>query len=435
MPAWLQWFLHGVNAATQTLAGIGPDSDFAQEIIGARALIQGGDLYPVFAGIYSTHPPTAFLLALPLAELSWALAAQMWAWAMVGCLVLTAWAFGLRWYTAIALAPLLLWPPVTWSLEQITPVWLAGLALAWRFRHLPRFAGALIGLASFTKFLPAFALGPFIQERQWRAVISFVAMWIGALAVLTLLNVSGIPQYLQVNFGGLAGSASQITRADNGALLPFALHTGGIAGLLTAAVFAVAMMLMALRSDPKSAGTWALWAWVSVALLPIAWTYSLLPLLPWLLRTMRRGGPTERFFGVLALLSPLLGAAPSSVPDVVFASVVFSGLSFAASAIRPTPLLRRSARLAPFSSLSLGQDCERGPLAPFGIGVGHVHDGAAQLFSRELEIAERDEPVRRVKRAIMSEIPRQVLEIAFPERSLPNTRCSIPNSRRSGMPC
>ena len=48
------------------------------------------------------------------------------------------------------------------GMGQLTPLWLLGLALAWRLRNRPGPAGAAIALASLTKLLPALCLLPFL---------------------------------------------------------------------------------------------------------------------------------------------------------------------------------------------------------------------------------------------------------------------------------
>jgi hypothetical protein len=343
-PAWLQWLLRGIADAYLTLVGMAPPSDFVQEVIGGRALLNGGNPYPIAPPLiefgltqisgYSTHPPTAFLLAIPVAWLPWPVAAQIWAWLMLGCFVVMAWAFRLRWYVALACLPLLFWPPVTWSLGQLTPIWMTALALAWRWRGRTSAAGALIGLAALTKFLPAISLVPLIRARRWHAAAAFAAVWLAAISILLLLDRGAIPSYLHVNLGAAANAATQTERLDNGALLPFALRYMGVPGVVMVAAVLLAVALLAFRGDADSPERWALWTWLGVALLPVAWTYSLLPLLPWLLRTVRRGGATERLLAVLAFLPPFAGAAPSSVPEVVVATIALSGLAFTAAAIR-----------------------------------------------------------------------------------------------------
>lgn len=70
--------------ATSTLLGHPAWSDLPQDLIGARALLSNSDPYPILGPvatafgenwsevtIRSTHPPTAFLLAVPIASLDW----------------------------------------------------------------------------------------------------------------------------------------------------------------------------------------------------------------------------------------------------------------------------------------------------------------------------------------------------------------------------
>jgi hypothetical protein len=146
-----------------TLRGEGPESDLGQEVIGARSLVRREDPYRVLAPICaesgmwcgngrSTHPPTAFLLALPLAAFPWRVAYAVWGFAMLATLAVASRALGAPWPLAAAIAPLsLVWPPVAWSLGQVTPIWLLGIALGWRYRR----RAAAAGVAALTKLLPA----------------------------------------------------------------------------------------------------------------------------------------------------------------------------------------------------------------------------------------------------------------------------------------
>lgn len=222
----------GPEILARTLLIQGPVyNEFVQDWIGARALLHGGDAYPLLGPvlrdlgldwdvpIHSTHPPTALLFALPLADFSWPHAAALWAIAMLGALVATGWALRLP-RRALALVPVVvLWPPITWSLFQMTPIWLLGLALAWRWRHSPYLAGAVLGVASLPKFFAAAGLLLFLQQRQWRALLGFVAVWTVALGLILVLNADTLQQYVLVN---RLESPQQIARLDNGALFPSA---------------------------------------------------------------------------------------------------------------------------------------------------------------------------------------------------------------------
>src|SRR5262249_30819141 len=199
-----------------------------------------------------------------------------------------AWALQLPW-RGIALLPLVvLWPPITWSLLQLTPIWLLGLALAWRWRHSPYLAGAALGVASLPKFFAATGLLLFLQKREWRALLGFAAVWMVALGLVLVLNADTLQQYILVN---RLASPQQIARLDNGALLPSAWTMGGRPGLVLAGMLIVCVVVLGLRLGDMTASVWALWVWLGVALLPIAWDYSLLPLLPWLVPVLWLGPP------------------------------------------------------------------------------------------------------------------------------------------------
>lgn len=311
-------------------------SDLMQDMVGARALLSRVDPYPVLGPAFaemgvdwpvshrSGHPPTAFLFLVPVAGLDWPIVAYLWMLLTLGAIGATAWAFGLRWRAAAALAPLvLLWPPAFNSLGQFTAIWMLGLALAWRYHNRPFVAGLCIGLASLTKLVPAIALGPFLLRRQWAAIGGFAAVWVMAVALLLGLDPASIIAYLAVT---REVSSEQIARADNGALLRVAADLGplglGFAGAL------VAVVLWSVRGRMLSAATWDRWVWLGLAVLPIAWVYSLLPLLPGLLRQLRHGRPFVRGLAALAFAAPFLGPTPTMNPWTVALTITLAGLGY-----------------------------------------------------------------------------------------------------------
>ena len=102
-------------------------------------------------------------------------------------------------------------------------------------------------------------------------------------------------------------SREQAERGENSAPLWAAHHNYGAAGVAVAVVLVAAVLVRAVRRVRQRGEidrlSWDGVGWVGVALLPIAWIYSLLPLLPALARLVRRGG--------------LLAAAPALVTLVV----------------------------------------------------------------------------------------------------------------------
>jgi hypothetical protein len=309
--------LGGIRTAAAQLRGEGPPVDLVQDYVGARRFVGGGDAYPslteAFASVgiqwpanhRSTHPPTAFILVLPVAWLPWKAAAAVWAALMLCAIAASFWAFG----ASVPLAALsallsLLWPPAAWSVGQLTPLWLLGLAFAWRWRNDLGRAGAAIGFASLTKLLPALSIVPLLVLGMWRSLRGFAGVWVVAVAIL-VLNLDVVDRYLSV---AADVADEQMARGENSALLSAAGHNVGVVGVVVAGALvatAAAVSIWRLRSAPRLDRAAAdLWSWIGVALLPIAWIYSLLPLLPAIARIMRRGTLAARPLALATLAIP-----------------------------------------------------------------------------------------------------------------------------------
>jgi Glycosyltransferase family 87 len=310
----------GIRTAAAQLRGSGPPIDLVQDYVGARDVARGRQAYPVLTRAYasvgldwraphrSTHPPTAFLLALPVAWLPWKAAAAVWMVLMLAALAGAYWALGAPPGPAVALAPLtILWPPGGWSMGQLTPLWLLGLALAWRLRDRPAPAGAAIALASLTKLLPALSLLPFLLLRRWSVLRGFAIVWGVALVALLALDAGAIGRYLTI---ARSDSREQAARGENSALLWAAEHNYGAVGVAVAVVLVGAVVVRALRRIRRHGEidrlSWDGVGWVGVALLPIAWIYSLLPLLPALARLVRRGGRVAAPLALVTFVIPFL---------------------------------------------------------------------------------------------------------------------------------
>jgi hypothetical protein len=338
--------LGGIRTAAAQLRGKGPPVDLVQDYVAARALSRRGEAYPLLTKAYasvglrwraehrSTHPPTAFLLVLPIVWLPWKTAGAVWAALMLAAIGGAWWALGARPEVAAALAPAtLLWPPAAWSLGQLTPVWLFGLALAWRNRRDSRNAGAAIGLASLTKLLPALSLVPFLVVGRLRALRGFAAVWVVALAALAAVDPGVIGRYVSVV---RSVGDDQAARGENSAMLwAFAHHLGpvGLAGACLLVAFVLGASLARLHSLGRiDEWTWCVWIWAGVALLPIAWIYSLLPLLPALWLCLRRGGMLGRALALPAIAVPF-AIDPFGLPGAVWlaAATACVGLSLLAT--------------------------------------------------------------------------------------------------------
>lgn len=326
-----------------TLSGQAMQTDIAQDFYGFQALVGGLDPYPPLGVVYdsigidwnltqpSTHPPTAFLLTAPVAWLPWRLSSALWAWLMLGSVIWSFRLYGLGWRQALQLSAIgLLWPPLTASLGQLTPLWLLGIALAFHWRVKSPFAsGFWIGFAALTKFLPGIFLLLFLVRKKWAALIGFTTAWGAALIFLVWLAPGSIRRYLEVS---RAETMTTITRPDNTALVAATLVRCG--PILAAGVLLFLLLLLVRNGNGWFVQTeisqvdWELFSFLAVALLPISWIYSLLPLMPDLFRrTMNPGGASwlaAAAIGVVAGM-PLYGTTTYYYTSCFF---VLYGLTF-----------------------------------------------------------------------------------------------------------
>jgi hypothetical protein len=342
----------GIRTAAAQLRGAGPPVDLVQDYVGARSLVGNGDPYEILTKAYasvglswpaehrSTHPPTAFVLALPIAWLRWKVAAAVWAWLMLVAIVGAWWALGARAELAAALGPLtLLWPPAAWSIGQLTPLWLLGITLAWRSRKDAFRTGASIGLAALTKLVPTLSLAPFLLIRRWRTLIGYAAAVGFALLFLLIVRPGIVTRYLSVS---RSVGREQAARPENSALLwafdhRFGLSGAAVAAGLIACVLGASVMRLRSREHLDEWSFWA-WSWAGVALLPIAWVYSLLPLVPALVYCLRCGGLVSRALVAFTFLVPFT-VDPFGLPGGIRLAFATASIGISLLAVHNVPIL------------------------------------------------------------------------------------------------
>ncbi len=264
-----------------------------------------------YASCRSAHPPTAFLFVAPVAFLPWMAASALWGWLMLFAILLGLQAIGLSKINAgVITAILLFWPPVIFSLGQITPIWFLGVAQAYRFRNTnPLRSGIWIGIASLTKFYPAILLILLIIRFKWRAIVGFLLVWLVATSSILLISPNIIQTYLEVSRTNLAFI---ISWPHNGGWLPIiekSFGPSGVAIILIILLFLIYLYRKDLIYNKEiTDDAWYLLNFLSVALLPIAWTYSLLPLLPMFLQIQ------NPFLLSAALIPIFIGPSSNSSP-------------------------------------------------------------------------------------------------------------------------
>lgn len=134
----------------------------------------------------------------------------------------------------------------------------------------------------------------FLPRRRWGAWLGLALVWGAALALLLLLSPDCVTEYMQVN---RTNAAAMMHRQDNSSLLLAAYIREGWAGVLVGVAF-LGMVTWRHRGDFVRLGEpladarlWALFSYLTVVCLPIAWGYSRAPLIAvfaYLLGTRRR---------------------------------------------------------------------------------------------------------------------------------------------------
>lgn len=336
-----------LSHTSMILKGQEPSSDIAQDFYGFRALLTNKDPYarlkPALktlgvdwtGGSASTHPPTAFLLTAPIAYLPWRISSMLWAWMMLVFLCLSLrFGIGFPWDMSLLIsAASLYWIPVSTSFGQLTMVWMFGLAMAYKYRNdRPFLSGLLIGVASFTKLVPAFLLLPFLLRRKWEAAKGFALIWLAALGILFLLSPKAVLHYVTANG---ANNAEIIARFDNGSFLFFLSRRVGMIGLAITITAILLLFILAfhkhLKESEKEISTeeWNLYAFLTILILPITWIFSISPLFPNMLLLLRDRRWSVRILTICALIPPMLLPAWGTRSTVgLFGFFVFAGAAF-----------------------------------------------------------------------------------------------------------
>jgi hypothetical protein len=102
-------------------------------------------------------------------------------------------------------------------------------------------------------------------------------------------------QYIEAN---LVASPDSIRRTDNAALLAVLWRVAGLPGVILGFAF---ILCVCLCVDHSECSIWLLGCYLSVALLPIAWSYSLLPLLPIVFYGLNKKKRLHNFLSFLTL--------------------------------------------------------------------------------------------------------------------------------------
>ena len=323
--------------------GEGFIGDLFQDIIGFRRLCERRDPYPILESAAqefgldlrwphaSTHPPTAFLLVAPIAYMPMPLAEQDWLALSFALIFISLLCYNIRWMAALGLSLCLgiLWGPIVSSFQQLTLIWLAGIAIAYRCRlHHTLWAGVGIGAASLTKLIPLGILGYFLFMRKYRAAIGVAIVWISAIGILLALQPEVFNRYLEMNRQNLW---TQIMRQDNISVFVRAydlLGGLGLAALLGYICFLIRRNRKAIFTPAESPDySFFLYSFLAVMVLPLCWSFSLAPMLPTLGYFLLRGRMSHKIISAICLLA-LAALHPYTQPLLTSAALLLSSALF-----------------------------------------------------------------------------------------------------------
>src|SRR5581483_10453584 len=174
------------------------------------------------------------------------------------------------------------------------------------------------------------------RRRRRRAVTGCAAVAGLTLLPALLLYPGSVSAFVHAE---RAESRRQELRGDNGSLVMSAYKHSGWLAVAGAVLLVAAIGVLAARSRRGTAGDadlHARWLWLSVALIPLAWIYSLLPLAPVIARgLLSRRLPSAMAAGI-AFALPVIGMPYGyrSAPYIAL-TIAFAGLSVLLAS-RPT---------------------------------------------------------------------------------------------------
>jgi uncharacterized membrane protein len=210
----------------------------------------------------------------------------------------------------------------------LTIPWLFFIALAYRLRKNAWWSGTAIGLGFSVKYFPGLLILPYVLHRSYKAIIGFVVSFCILSAVVYSLNPQAIPRYLAVN---KTNTTYNILRFDNGAIFTTLYHTIGIPGFVFLALFFLSILFInrdkLLQKPAEGDDIWLILSYFSVALLPISWDYSLLPLLPLIIWAVKRKNFAATLLCMIGIIMASFLPYGGIAPIWQFMSILFFGSS------------------------------------------------------------------------------------------------------------
>jgi len=204
---------------------------------------------------------------------------------------------------------------------------------AYRERNKNPFgSGLFIGIGALLKLFPAVMIMPVVLQKRWNAVYGFLTAYLAGIVGVFLISNKAFYEYasLEQNF------QTVMLRSDNSSLLNIGYQHLGLPGLLSAVLlFGIFLFLnqsqLRIRGKIIQEQSWTFWIFLSVALLPVVWIYSLTPFLPIILNFVKSQNLIIKITGWLCIILPILGHpwGDKSVPYVAAVTLLIGfGLTY-----------------------------------------------------------------------------------------------------------
>ncbi len=172
----------------------------------------------------------------------------------------------------------------------------------------------------------------FLSKQRWHALLGMATVVIASSAGAVLLSPGVLSQYVQAN---RLNAITMMLREDNASLLGTGYRWGGGWGITLVFSF-LALIVWTNRKEVRETGApfpstklWMLLTYVSVALLPVSWIYSLTPLLPVIVFLLVMPKMSTRVIGVCCIVIPFvipIWGPRSVLPLVLVNMLIGTGL-------------------------------------------------------------------------------------------------------------
>ncbi|MDA8080718.1 MAG: glycosyltransferase 87 family protein [Actinomycetota bacterium] len=257
-------------------------SDFQVLYSSADAVIHHISPYPavgspsVYSGSSFVYPYAVAYLFVPFTWLSPSQAQYTFVLVSVASVGLALWLLGVRRLSAYVLFLAASTTIVAWQMGTLNPLFVLGLATAWRFRSKAFVIGAVVSSVAFAKLFLLPLLVWLIITRRFRALAYALAF----LAVLAAVSFLGGP----LSFGHYLTLLGQLSRHEGarGFSTSFVVRSFGLSQNLSEIIsFSIACLLMGFiywryRATESEALVLAGMIGISLVITPILWSSYLL---------------------------------------------------------------------------------------------------------------------------------------------------------------